>query len=101
MVRLRWVLLVASVLCLVAIMGTAYFMEIRKVRRLSELLDSRMNYLIELTRRNQKMEEKLKFYSTPEGIARLAREQFNMTFPGERFYEIEIVSSDGLSNDNP
>jgi len=101
MVRLRWVLLFASIVCLVAIMGTAYFMEIRKIKRLSRLLDLKMEYLVELSRKNQEMEGKLKFYSTPEGIARLAREQFNMTFPSEKFYKIEIVSADGLSKDSP
>jgi len=84
----------------VAIMGTAYFIEIRKVRRLSQLLDAKMDYLVEISRENQKIEERLKFYNTPEGIARLAREQFNMTLPGERFYKIEIVSSDGLPNED-
>ena len=36
------------------------------------------------------------YYSTPEGIARLATEQFNLVQSGDRIYKIEITSKDSL-----
>ena len=42
------------------------------------------------------LKQKIEYYSTPEGIARLAREQFNLVLSGEVIYKIEITSNDVL-----
>ncbi|MDT8284671.1 MAG: septum formation initiator [Thermovirgaceae bacterium] len=96
MIRLRWVALIAAGLCFLAIVGTAYVLELRKITRLSSIIDRRMDQLVAMTRDVQVLKEKIIFYKTPEGVARLAREQFNLTFPGEMIYRIEIVSEDSL-----
>ncbi len=96
MIRLRWVALIAAGLCFLAIVGTAYVLELRKITRLSSIIDLRMDQLVAMTRDVQVLKEKIIFYKTPEGVARLAREQFNLTFPGEMIYRIEIVSEDSL-----
>lgn len=101
MIRLRWVVLLAATLCILAIIGTAYVMEIQKIRRLSVLVDRRMDRLVRMSREIQVLEDKILFYNTPEGIARLAREQFNLTFPGEKIFRIEVVSGDHLPGESP
>jgi len=96
MIRLRWVALIAAGLCVGAIILTACVLELREIRALSSVVDERMDRLVELTRSIQVLKEKVIFYKTPEGIARLAREQFNMVYPDEQMYRIEIVSPDAL-----
>lgn len=96
MIRLRWVALIAAGLCVGAIILTACVMELREIRSLSRVVDERMDRLVELTRNIQVLKEKVIFYKTPEGIARLAREQFNMVYPDEQMYRIEIISPDAL-----
>lgn len=96
MIRLRWVALIAAGLCVGAIILTACVMELREIRALSRVVDERMDRLVELTRNIQVLKEKVIFYKTPEGIARLAREQFNMVYPDEQMYRIEIISPDAL-----
>ncbi|MEA3507762.1 MAG: septum formation initiator family protein, partial [Synergistota bacterium] len=86
MIRLRWVALIAAGLCVGAIILTACVMELREIRALSRVVDERMDRLVELTRNIQVLKEKVIFYKTPEGIARLAREQFNMVYPDEQMY---------------
>lgn len=90
MLRLRWILLVASISLFGAIMGTAYFIELRKVSRLTDLADQRMAELVSMSRTVQELREKAAFYSTPEGLAHLAREQYNLSFPGEMIFKIEF-----------
>jgi len=96
MIRLRWVALMAALVCFLAIVGTAYVLELRKIGRLSSVIDERMDRLVSMTRDVQLLKEKIIFYKTPEGVARLAREQFNLTFPDEKIYRIEIISGDSL-----
>jgi cell division protein FtsB len=100
MPRLRWVVFFAAALCILSIITTAYIMEIQKIRRLSSLVDQRMDRLVRMSRDIQLLEEKIRFYNTPEGIARLAREQFNLTLPGEQIFRIEIISGDHLPDGN-
>lgn len=71
-------------------MGTAYFLELRKIHRLTALADERMVVLVSMSRSVQELQEKVIFYSTPEGVAHLAREQYNLSFPGERVFKIEV-----------
>ena len=42
----------------------------------------------------KELREKVAFYNTDEGIAHLAREQYNLAFPGERVYVISGASLD-------
>lgn len=90
MLRLRWILLAAAVSLFAAIMGTAYFLEFRKIGRLTALADERMAVLVSMSRSVQELREKVDFYSTPEGVAHLAREQYNLSFPGEMVFKIEV-----------
>ena len=96
MPRLRWFLLTVVLFLITAIMGTAYIVELRDIRRLSVLVDTRMNYLMEKSRTIQECREKIEFYKTQEGMAHLARDQYNLVFPGERIYRIVVTSDDTL-----
>jgi len=46
---------------------------------------------VKLSRHNQMLERKIRYYSTDEGLARLAREEFNLFYPDEVVYKIEVV----------
>ena len=61
---------------------------------MSGAVESQMSRLVDLTRRNQELEEKNAYLSTPEGIGDEARTYFNMAMPGEKIYYYEIVSED-------
>ncbi len=94
MPKLRWVLLTSIALFVVAITMTSFVLEWRKIDVLSGVLDDRMLELAEERRRNQALKEKIDYYRTPAGVARLAREDFNLVLPGEEIYRIEIVSGE-------
>ena len=79
-----------------AVTVVTLFREVGRVERLSNVLDARMEELVELTRKSHELQEKISYYSSPAGIAFLAREEFNLVRPGERIYRIEIVSEDEL-----
>lgn len=96
MPRLRWVLVYALAAFIVAVTLVTFFKELARIERLSAALDSRMEELVEVTRKNQNLQEKISYYKTPEGIAHLAREEFNLVKPGEKVYRIEIISDDPL-----
>jgi len=91
MPKLRWVLFWSGASLVVAILATAFILETRKVDRLAALVDKRMDELVALSRKNQEMEHKIRYYATDEGLARLAREEFNLFFPDEVVYRIEVV----------
>jgi len=55
-----------------------------------------MEELVGVERETQKLKQDIRYYSTPEGIARLATEQFNLVQSGDRIYKIEITSKDSL-----
>lgn len=92
--RLRWVIFAAGITFLIAVMLTSFFRELQRIDALSKTLDDRMEELVGVERDSQELEQKIDYYSTPEGIARLAREQFNLVQSGEVLYKIKIVSSD-------
>jgi cell division protein FtsB len=71
-----------------------FFKEAGRIERLSMALESRMEELTESKRKNQELQDKINFYKTPEGIAYLARKEFNLVNPGEKKYRIEIISED-------
>ena len=63
---------------------------------LAATLDKRMEELVGVERETQKLKQDIRYYSTPEGIARLATEEFNLVQSGDRIYKIEITSKDSL-----
>jgi cell division protein FtsB len=84
---------------IMAISVATLMREVGRIERLSTSLEERMAELVELTRRNQELENKINYYATPAGMAFLAREGFNLVRPGEKIYRIEIVSDDMLRNE--
>ena len=94
--RLRWVIFAAAVTFLIAVLLTSFFKELEKIDVLSDTLDKRMEELVAEERKSQELKQKIEYYSTPEGLARLAREQFNLVLSGEVMYKIEITSNDVL-----
>lgn len=94
--RLRWVIFIAGVTFLIAVLLTSFFKELERIDILSGTLDKRMEELVAEERKSQELKQKIEYYSTPEGIARLAREQFNLVLSGEVIYRIEITSNDVL-----
>ena len=94
--RLRWVIFAAAVTFLIAVLLTSFFKELERIDVLSEALDKRMEELVAEERKSQELKQNIEYYSTPEGIARLAREQFNLVLSGEVMYKIEITSDDVL-----
>lgn len=90
--RLRWVIFLAAVTFLIAVMLTSFFKELQRIDVLSKTLDKRMEELVSEERKSQELRQNIEYYSTPEGIARLAREQFNLVLSGEIMYKIEITS---------
>lgn len=101
MVRLRWVMVLAVMGVVLAIIGTGTFIELRRASRLKMLVDARMEELVRLSRTIQELQGQLRYMQTPEGIARRARQEFNLTFPGEKIYRIEIQSEDRLPQQDP
>ncbi|MDR1915488.1 MAG: septum formation initiator family protein [Synergistaceae bacterium] len=99
MPRLRWILFYAFALFILAVTVVTFFKEVNRIDRLSSVLESRMEELVETTRKNQELQEKISYYTTPSGIAFLAREEFNLVKPGEKIYRIEIISDDILRKD--
>ena len=79
-----------------AVSVATLFKEIGRIDRLSDALEAKMEELVELTRKNQELQEKISYYSSPDGIAYLAREEYNLVRPGEKIYRIEIISEDQL-----
>ena len=90
--KLRWVLFGAAVTFLIAVLLTSFFKEINKIDTLASALDGRMEELVKEERRTQKLKQDIKYYSSPEGIGRLATEQFNLVKSGDRIYKIEVGS---------
>ena len=94
MLRLRWILCLTIIGLMAAILTTSYVMELSRLRHLSSAIDQRVAELVRLKRGIQDKEEKILYYKTEEGIAREAREQFNLVMPGERIYRVEVASPD-------
>jgi len=93
MPRLRWVIIAAFALLLFFIAVTVYSFEFKKLTHLKYALTESSAKLAEKERNVRNFREKVAFYKTDEGIAHLAREQYNLAFPAERVYTIERASS--------
>ena len=92
--RLRWVIYSAIVTFLLVVLLASFFRELKRVDTLSKALDRKMEELVLEKRKSQQLQQKIDYYNSPEGIARLAREQFDLVRSGEQIYKIEIVSND-------
>ncbi|MFA0888537.1 MAG: septum formation initiator family protein [Synergistales bacterium] len=101
MVRLRWVFTLAVLGVILAIIGTGTVIELRRANRLKSMVDARMEEMVRLSRTIQELQTQLRYLQSPEGIARKARQDFNLTFPGEKIYRIEIESGDRLPQKGP
>lgn len=84
-----------------AVLTTALAREWSRVQFLREALVQSESEVQFLNRELERAQEKLDFYRTPEGKARLAREHFNMVFPGEKIYRISVESGDHLRDSLP
>ncbi|GHV56650.1 hypothetical protein FACS1894216_20730 [Synergistales bacterium] len=94
MPRFRLILICAAASFLICVSIVTFMKELGRLDRISETLETRMEELVETSRKNQELRDKITYYKTPEGIAYLAREQFNLVKRGEKIYRIEIVSGD-------
>ena len=92
MPRLRWMFIAAFATLLFFIAVTVYYFEYQKLTRLKFAVAESSVRLAEKERNVRDYREKVAFYETDEGIAHLAREQYNLAFPGERVYTIERAS---------
>ena len=97
--KIRWVVIASVASFVLAVTLVTFFKEMKRIDRLADALELRMEELVELTRKNQEIQEKISYYTTPQGIAHLAREEFNLVRAGEKIYKIEIVSADSLRKD--
>jgi len=70
------------------ISATMYYFELQRSSRLTSAVAENLVRLTELERRVSNYREKVAFYETEEGMAHLAREQYNLVFPGERIFVI-------------
>jgi cell division protein FtsB len=96
MPRLRWVVIYAVAFFIIAATVVTLFKEVVRIERLSDSLESKMEELVELTRKSHELQERISYYTTPDGVAYIAREEYNLVRPGEKVYRIEIVSEDML-----
>ena len=94
MPRLRWMFVAALATLLFFIAATVYYFEFQKLTRLQFALTENSAKLAEKERSVINYREKVAFYKTDEGIAHLAREQYNLAFPNERVYIIERTASE-------
>lgn len=101
MIPIRWVLFWTLVALITAVMSTALFREWNRVAFMRENLVQKEQEVESLNRELVRAKERLEFYKTPKGKARLAREQFNLVLPGERIYRLSVESAEPLPNRSP
>ena len=78
------------------IAATVYCFEFQKLARLKLAVTDGSARLAEKERSVINYREKVAFYRTEEGMAHLAREQYNLVFPGELVYVVKIDSSENV-----
>jgi cell division protein FtsB len=76
------------------ITATVYYFEFRRLMRLRSAVAESSARLAERERSVANYREKVAFYRTDEGMAHLAREQYNLVFPGERIFIVKGESSE-------
>ena len=89
MPRLRWMFVAAFATLLFFIAVTVYYFEFQRLTRLKFTVAERTAELAEKEHNVKIYREKVAFYRTDEGIAHLAREQYNLAFPGEQVFIIK------------
>mgnify|MGYP000845017693 CR=1 FL=1 len=95
---LRKILVAAFILLLLLIIGTHYVFELQRIARLNAAVEEREALLRRKQDSVRDYQEKVSFYGSQEGIEHMAREQYNLVFPGERVILIksgDVVSEDG------
>ena len=96
MPRLRWMFAAAFASLFFCITATVYYFEFQKLASLKFALAESTARLAEKERTVRDYREKIAFYETDEGIAHLARERYNLAFPGEQIYIVKRESSETL-----
>ena len=94
MPRLRWMFAAALATLFFFIAATVYYFEFRRLTRLKFAVAENSARLAEIERSVKNYREKVAFYETEEGMAHLAREQYNLVFPGERIFIVQRESSE-------
>lgn len=92
---LRRIVVAALLLLLFLIIGTHYFFEVRRISQLNAAIEEREALLRKKQDSVRDYRDKVSFYSSQEGIEHMAREQYNLVFPGERV--ILLTSGDTVS----
>ena len=97
MPRLRWIIVAAIASLGLCIAATVYYFEFQKLSHLKSAVAERTVRLEEKERSVRDHREKVAFYGTDEGMAHLAREQYNLALPGERVFIVTRDSSDRVT----
>ncbi|MCF7936843.1 MAG: septum formation initiator family protein [Synergistales bacterium] len=95
MPRLRWILIATVGAVAAAMFATACSYEAERIARLGRIVEQKRDEIVRLDREVQRLQRKIRYYRTREGVARLAREQFNMVFPDERIFRILSEDPEG------
>ncbi len=91
--RLRWVFLLTLVGVCLGVLWTSYGYELARMHRLTALLDRKMTALAQLQRKLESTREQLQYVQTQEGLAEIARRDFNMLGPDERLFWLDYSDS--------
>ena len=97
MPRLRWMFVAALASLLFFIAATVYYFEFQRLSHLQSAVAERGAKLEEKERSVKNYRERVAFYRTDEGLAHLAREQYNLAFPGERIFIISRDSAESVT----
>ena len=91
-------MIVAAFASLLFLIGaTVYYFEFQRLMHLNSIVAESSVKLTEKERSVRNYREKVAFYKTEEGMAHLAREQYNLAFPGERVYIVTRESSESAA----
>ncbi len=91
--RLRWVILFTLVGVCLGALWTSYSYELARMHRLTALLDRKMTALAQLQRKLESTREQLRYAQTEEGLAEIAKRDYNMLGPDERLFWLDYGNS--------
>lgn len=92
MPRLRWIVVSLFSILLFLMLFNGYLRELKKLNELSNRIDEHVQTLVRLKLDIEDKNEKINYYNTPDGIAKLARQEFNLVLPGEKIYILEYYT---------
>ncbi|HOB10597.1 MAG: septum formation initiator family protein [Acetomicrobium sp.] len=92
MPRLRWIVISLFSIIVFLMLFNGYIREVKKLNELSNCIDERVRILVQLRLDIEDKSEKIAYYNTAEGIARMARQEFNLVLPGEKIYILEYYT---------